>query len=274
MEKPDVHCVFVVADATGETAAKMSQAALAQFPVEGLQMIRRYNVRTEPQIAEVLEEVEDRQGLIIFTFASNALRSKLLKGAQKAALPAVDLLGPLFSALTLFLKMAPHSEPGRVHRIDTGYFGRVEAVQYTVKHDDGQNLSGIRDADVLLVGPSRTAKTPLSIYLAQFGYKVANVPIILHLPLPKEIEEIVPVRVVGLLIDPQRLMEIRESRLRRLNQKIPGYADLAIIEEELAFCREIYRNHPKWMILDVTGRAIEEVATDLMSAIPREEPAP
>ncbi|MBN4054847.1 kinase/pyrophosphorylase, partial [Nitrospira defluvii] len=139
--------------------------------------------------------------------------------------------------------------------------------QFTVKHDDGQNLHGVPRADIVLVGPSRTAKTPLSIYLARFGYKVANIPIILNLPLQKVLEEINPSHVVALIIDPQRLMELRMARLKKMKQKLSNYADIESIVQELKYCKKIYRQHPQWGVIDVTGRAIEEVATDVMTWI-------
>ncbi len=262
---PEVRPILVVSDATGETAAKMSLAALAQFPQVAKVLSRRYYIRTEEQIQEVLREAKEKNALIVFTFVSEFLSTTMQEGAQKAGLIAIDLLSPLLSAMSAFLNASPYAVPGRLHQIDTDYLGRVEAVQYTVKHDDGQNLSGISKADIILVGPSRTAKTPLSIYLAQFGYKVANIPIVLHLPPPKEIYDVDPARVVGLLIDPHRLVEIREARLKKLKQAVPGYADIERVGEEIDYCREIYRQNPEWMVADVTGRAVEEVATDVMS---------
>ncbi|MFQ5781043.1 MAG: kinase/pyrophosphorylase, partial [Nitrospiria bacterium] len=153
----------------------------------------------------------------------------------------------------------------------TNYFGRVEAVQFTVKHDDGQNLQGIPHADIVLVGPSRTAKTPLSIYLARFGYKVANIPIVLDIALPKILQVVAQERVIALMIDPHRLHEIREARVKKLNQKIPGYADIESIVKELNYCRKLYRENPAWGVIDVTGRSVEEVAAEVMERIRQRE---
>lgn len=269
---PEVRPIFVVSDATGETAEKICQAALSQFSQDKTVLARRHYIRSEAQIQEVLQEAKSRQGLIIFTFVSESLRLKMREEALQSGLLAVDLLGPLLTAMSHFLKSRPRSEPGRLHRIDTDYFSRVEAVQFTVKHDDGQSIQGVIQADIVLVGPSRTAKTPLSIYLAQFGYKVANIPIVLNIPLPKEIQRVDPAKVVALIIDPQRLMEIREARLLKLNRRVAGYADMEAIVQELNYCREIYRQNPRWGIIDVTGRAVEEVATDILGWIRRADP--
>ncbi|HZR46717.1 MAG TPA: pyruvate, water dikinase regulatory protein [Candidatus Manganitrophaceae bacterium] len=270
--RTDLRPILVVSDATGETGEKISQAALAQFTDTKTIVLRRHNIRTNAQIEEVLQEAKSKRGLIIFTFVSESLRLKMREGALQTGLLAVDLLGPILTAMSHFLNSPPNAEPGRLHRVDTNYFGRVEAVQFTVKHDDGQNLQGVPHADIVLVGPSRTAKTPLSIYLAQFGYKVANIPIILNLPLPKELQKVNPGRVVALVIDSTRLMEIREARLQKLNQRVSGYADIEMINQELNYCREIYRQNPKWGIVDVTGRAVEEVATDVISWVRRSDP--
>lgn len=259
--------IFLVSDSTGETAEKMLKAALAQFTNSKPALVRNRYIRTEEQITEVLEEAKAQSGLIIFTFVSHPLRIKIREGALNSGLFAVDLLGPLLTALSHYLQKPAHADPGRLHRIDSEYFNRVEAVQYTVKHDDGQNLYGISHADAVLVGPSRTAKTPLSFYLARFGYKVANIPLVLNLHIPSELEEVNPERVIALIIDPKRLMEIRMGRIKKLKTKVPNYANIESIVQELKFCRELYNKNPKWKVIDVTGRAVEEVATEVMTSL-------
>ncbi len=259
--------IFIVSDSTAETAEKISLAALAQFSDTKTVLVRRRYVRTQEHITEILKEAKEKGALIIFTFVAKSLRLKMREMAPKTGLLAVDLLGPILTALKHFLDREPQSDPGRIHRIDTEYFGRVEAVQFTVKHDDGQNLQGTGDADIVLVGPSRTAKTPLSIYLARFGLKVSNIPLVLDIPIPTVLDEIDQNRVIALIIDPHRLMEIRTARLKKLKQKQSDYARIDAIVQELNYCREIYRQHPKWGIIDVTGRAVEEVATDVRALI-------
>ncbi|MFQ5543311.1 MAG: pyruvate, water dikinase regulatory protein [Nitrospiria bacterium] len=266
--------IFLVSDSTGETAEKISEAALSQFNNANTIWARRRYIRTDKHIKKVLEEAKKKKAMIIFTFVSEPLRMKMREEALHSGLLTVDLLGPLLTAMSHFLNRDPHAEPGRLHRIDTEYFGRVEAVQFTVKHDDGQNLHGVPRADIVLVGPSRTAKTPLSIYLARFGYKVANIPLVLNIPIPAVLEKIDPNRVVALTIDPRRLMEIREQRLKKLKQTESSYADINSIVQELKYCRKIYQQHPQWGVIDVTGRAVEEVATDVKSLIRRKTASP
>ncbi len=264
--------IFLVSDSTGETAEQISQAALSQFTKTNTTLTRRRYIRTEEQIAAVFDEAKQTQALLIFTFVSEPLRMKMREMALKSGLLAVDLLGPILTAMSHFLDRPPRSEPGRLHLVDNDYFGKVEAVQFTVKHDDGQNLPGAIKADIVLIGPSRTAKTPLSIYLARFGYKVANIPLVLGIPIPEILNQVKPSRVVALIIDPHRLLEIRAARLKKLKQEKTQYADIDAIIQELKYCREIYRQHPKWGVIDVTGRAVEEVATDVRAWIRRGNP--
>ncbi len=267
MKKKDPSAIFLISDSTAETAEKISTAALAQFTKTETTIVRRRYIRTEQQIDAVIDEAKTKNALIVFTFVSETLRLKMREAALKSGLLAVDLLGPLLTAMSHFFDRSPHSEPGLLHQIDREYFGRVEAVQFTVKHDDGQNLHGVPKADIVLVGPSRTAKTPLSIYLARFGFKVANIPLVLNIPIPAVLEEVEQNRVVGLIIDPHRLMEIRSARLKKFKQNKSDYDKIGPIIQELDYCREIYRQHPKWGTLDVTGRAVEEVATDVRALI-------
>jgi regulator of PEP synthase PpsR (kinase-PPPase family) len=259
--------IFVVSDSTGETAEKLLQAVLSQFSNVKPTVLRRIYVRTEGQVGEIVKEAKGKDGLVLFTFVSEILRNTMREEALKTGTLAIDVLGPLLTTMSYFLGVAPESMPGLLHRVDTDYFSRIEAVQFTVKHDDGQEAATLNQADIVLVGPSRTAKTPLSIYLAQFGYKVANIPIVLDIPLPKEIHKVVQGRVVGLVIDASRLVEIREARMEKMKRKIPGYAEIQKITQELSYCREIYRRNPKWGVIDVTGRAVEEVSTDVISLI-------
>ena len=267
--KTGISHIFVVSDATGETADKMAQAALSQFSDTRTVITRHHYIRTRSQIDQILQEAKDEKGLIIYTIVSEEFRAKVREGSERLGILAVDLLGPLLSVMAQFLGAPPQAQPGLLHRIDTVYFRRIDAVQFTVKHDDGQSLPTIDQADIILVGPSRTAKTPLSMYLAQYGYKVANVPIIYGLPPPKELSRVDPTRVVALAIDAERLMEVRRARVKKLSRSVPGYAELEAIRLELNYCRELYRQNPRWQVLDVSGRAVEEVASDVITIIQR-----
>jgi regulator of PEP synthase PpsR (kinase-PPPase family) len=246
--------IFVVSDATGETAERMTQAALSQFTHTRTVVTCHRYIRNKQQLEDILIKAKAENGLILYTLVSDDIRKALRERTVAHEIPAVDLMGPLLTTMAGFLRTSPQSLPGLLHKVDTEYFLRIEAVQFTVKHDDGQNLPTIDQADIILVGASRTAKTPLSMYLAHYGFKVANI------------------RVVGLLIDPERLMEVRQARLRKLKQSVTGYADLSLVSQELDYCRELYNQNRGWHILDVTGRAVEEVASDILSILKGNNP--
>jgi len=262
--------VFVVSDATGETAEKVVLAALSQFEPANVILTRRQDIRTEPQVAALLKEAADRDALIVYTIISPKLRALLQKRADRQKLAAVDLMGNLLLHLETHLHHSPLSQPGLLHRIDEDYFRRIDAIDFTVKHDDGQNPQTMQEADIVLVGVSRTTKTPLSIYLAREGWKVANVPLIYGIEPPHELFAMDQRRIVGLTIDPQRLVQIREARVRHLPVKSGmaiDYADREYVMKEITSCQRLFDQHPGWLVLDVTGRAVEELANEIVGRV-------
>jgi len=261
--------LFLVSDATGETALRMAEAALSQFEASGVVLVRRPHVRAEDQLQEVVRQAGEAGGTILHTLVSAPSRTRLLELTRLAGVPAIDLMGPLLARLETFLGSRPKAEPGRLHRIDEEYLRRIEAVQFTVNHDDGQNVQTLYQSDIVLVGASRTGKTPLSMYMAHYGLKVANVPIILNLPPPKELFAIDSTKVVGLMIASDKLATIRSARVVKFRQPDLRYAQPETIAEELDYCRDLFAAHRGWRVLDVTSRAIEEVAADIMSALPQ-----
>jgi regulator of PEP synthase PpsR (kinase-PPPase family) len=257
--------LFVVSDATGETAVRMAGAAISQFEKREVVLVRRPNVRTEDHLREVVREAGAVHGTILHTLVSGPNRKRLLELTRAQGIPAIDLMGPLLAHLETFFGSTPKAEPGLLHRMDEDYLRRIEAVQFAVNHDDGQNVQTLHQSDIVLVGASRTGKTPLSMYMAQYGWKVANVPIILGLPPPKELFTIDPDKVVALMISPDKLGTIRAARVEKFRQQDLRYAQADAIAEELDYCRVLFAAHPSWRVLDVTSRAIEEVAADIMS---------
>ena len=151
-----------------------------------------------------------------------------------------------------------------MHQVDDDYFERMDALTFAVRHDDSRDPEGIVQADIVLVGVSRTSKTPLSIYLAQEGWKVANVAVVIGDELPRELEHIDPTRVIGLTATPERLAEIREARLQRLGSETSTYADISRVDEELQHCKTIFDRHPKWLIIDVSRKSVEETAAEIL----------
>jgi regulator of PEP synthase PpsR (kinase-PPPase family) len=262
--------IFVVSDATGETAEKVVLAALSQFETANVILTRLQDVRTEPQVASLLKEAAEKDALIVYTIISPKLRTLLQRRAARQKVLAVDLMGSLLTQLQAHLDRSPLSQPGLLHRIDEDYFRRIDAVDFTVKHDDGQNPQTLQEADIVLTGISRTTKTPLSIYLAREGWKVANVPLVYGIEPPAELFQMDPRRIVGLMIDPQRLVQIRTARIRHLPVKSGmaiEYADMDYVMKETAYSKELFAQHPEWIVLDVTGRAVEELANEIVRRV-------
>ena len=256
--------LYVLSDATAETAERVLRAALIQFR-DARPQIRIFSLlRKDEQIEEALRQAALDRALVVYTIVNPEQRDLLETRARVYQLATVDLIGHLMGRLADFLEAAPTGRPGQ-GQLNQAYFERIEAVEFAVKHDDGQAAQGLGHADVVLVGLSRTSKTPLSTYLAQRGLKVANVPVVLGLPLPREIEQIDQGRIFGLTINAGALIRIRRARLRALNMPDDtDYARREHIVAELQYARDIFSQHPLWPVIDVSERAIEETAAILL----------
>ncbi len=260
--------IYVLSDSTGETAERVLKAALSQFGGADVKIVRLSKVSNQHELQQAIMTVAADSGLLVYTLVDSELAIAVHTIAEEKGLMAFDLLTPLLHSLSVFLGTAAQSTPGLLHQIDTDYFRRIEAVNFTVKHDDGQETRGLEKADLVLVGVSRSSKTPLSMYLAHKGYKVANVPIVKGIDPPEEMERIDSKKVVGLMISPKRLVDIRSSRLVNMGQSIKSsYADYELVEEEISFCRQYYRRHPEWLIVDVTNKSVEESASEILRRV-------
>jgi hypothetical protein len=256
--------LYVLSDATAETAERVLRAALIQFREVKPQLRIFSLLRKDEQIEEALRQAAHDRALVVYTIVNPDQRSLLETRAHVYQLQTVDLIGHLMGRLAEFLGAEPVGRPGQ-GQLNTAYFERIEAVEFAVKHDDGQAAGGLHAADVVLVGLSRTSKTPLSTYLAQRGLKVANVPVVLGLPLPRELEHIDQAKVFGLTINAGALIRIRRARLRALNMPDDtDYARRDHIVQELQYARDIFAQHPLWPVIDVSERAIEETAAILL----------
>jgi regulator of PEP synthase PpsR (kinase-PPPase family) len=257
--------IYVVSDSTGETAERVIRAALSQFYEEEVRIHRLCQVRNQADVQQALTVAVNDPGMVAYTLVDPLLAEAVERVAEEHGLFAVDLLSGLIYSLSSFLGVESQETPGLLHRIDTDYHKRVEAVNFTVKHDDGQETRYLHKADLVLVGVSRSSKTPLSMYLAHKGYKVANVPLVKGIDPPEELFQIDQNKIVGLIIDPKRLVEIRASRLINMGQSSRGsYADYQQVEDELAYCKQLYRRHPEWQVINVTNKSIEEAASEIM----------
>ncbi|HMU39318.1 MAG TPA: pyruvate, water dikinase regulatory protein [Pseudomonadota bacterium] len=259
--------LFVVSDSTGETAEKMVRAALRQFdvPEETVDVRLFAHVRHELDLDVVVGNAEREQGLIVSTLVRGEERDALLHKCHARGVLYVDLIGSLLGTMARFLSVQPREVPGLLHTVTDSYFQRMEAIEFTVQHDDGRCPEELCEADLVLIGISRTSKTPLSIYLAQKGYRVANVPFVLNVPLPPEIEDVPPARVFVLQIKPDALLQIRHERLLRIQLATDtSYGQRDHILREIYSVRDLLSQHPGWTAIDVTGKAIEETAADVL----------
>ena len=260
--------IFVLSDGTGETADQMIKAALVQYVRDGLKIARYKNVRTEAQVTSIFEEAHNIRAIIFYTVVSQTLRHFITALSTQSRVPSVDLLGPVLEVLGNYLRKDPHSQPGLFHQVNEYYFRRIEAIEFTVKHDDGRYADNLQAADIVLVGLSRTSKTPLSIYLSYKGWKVANVPLVKGIPLPEQLFTIDQKKIIALIIEPNTLVRIRRERLVKMGEDPEArYANLDHVVEEIEFCKETFKRNRRWPVFDVTGKALEETAAEVEKVI-------
>jgi regulator of PEP synthase PpsR (kinase-PPPase family) len=260
--------LHLVSDATGETLTTVARAATAQYtkvlPVEHVYPL----VRTRKQLDRVLAEVEEAPGIVLYTLLDDELIKPLEDCCRELGLPCLSVLGPVLQLLRSYLGTETSHRVGAQHTLSPEYFKRIDAFNFTMWHDDGQHLETIEDADVVLVGVSRTSKTPTSIYLANRGVKTANVPLVLGVEVSRYVEQLTRPLVVGLYASPERIVQIRQNRLLGLkahNDDAP-YIDRKAVTEEVAFSRKLCARH-NWPTIDVTRRSIEETAAAVLSLL-------
>ena len=259
--------LHLLSDSTGETLENIAKAALAQY--DGVETIRHFwpMVRSEPHLERILQEIAHNPGLVLFTLVSGEMRRSLETRCRALGLPAVAPLDPVNHALSGLLGQQAKARPGRQHVLDAAYFSRVDAIQFTIVHDDGLNWENWEEADVVLAGVSRTSKTPTSIYLANRGFKTANIPIVPESPPPQKLFELEHPLVVGLTTSADRLIQVRRNRLLSLNQapETP-YVDQEAVAREVAYARRMFADND-WPVIDVTRRSIEETAAAIIALV-------
>ena len=260
--------LHLVSDATGETLTTVARAATAQYakvlPVEHVYPL----VRTQKQLDRVLAEIEELPGIVLYTLLGDDLTHRLENHCRELGLPCLSILGPVLTLLHSYLGTETSHRVGAQHVLNAEYFKRIDALNYTMLHDDGQHMDGLEQADVVLVGVSRTSKTPTSIYLANRGVKTGNVPLVPGMQVSRHVEELKQPLVVGLYASPERIVQIRQNRLLGLNahQDDAQYIDRKSVAEEIAFSRKLCARH-NWPSIDVTRRSIEETAAAVMSLL-------
>jgi regulator of PEP synthase PpsR (kinase-PPPase family) len=274
--KPSGHRIILVSDGTGETAAQMTKAALVQFAeAEDAYFTRYKNVRNEAQIEAICDDASLNKDLLIYTIVSPQLRAFLQTKAREKSLTCVDLLGPLLMGLGGYFGYEPRAIAGLLHDVNESYFKRIEAMEYTIAHDDGRDLTSLEKADLVILGISRTSKTPLSMYLSHQGWRVVNIPLIYGFEVPKELQAIDQRRIIGLTIDPENLATIRRNRLERLGQDKGGeYADPDKVNQEIEYATDLFKKNRRWPVFNVTGKALEETASEIIKLMASRRLAP
>jgi regulator of PEP synthase PpsR (kinase-PPPase family) len=261
--------LHLVSDSTGDTVHSVARACLVQF--DETQAIEHVwsMVRTRAQIERVIAGIEANPGLVLFTMVNEALRQILQEGCRQLQSPAIPVLDPVIGALGAYLGRESRGLPGKQHLLDSEYFARIDAMTFAINHDDGQSSWGINDADVCLVGVSRTSKTPTCLYLANRGVKAANVPFVPGVPLPADLLKATKPLIVGLTNDPERLILLRRNRLTMLDQnEATDYTDIEAVRLEVREARRVFAEQ-HWPVIDVTRRSIEETAAAVYKLLAR-----
>lgn len=252
--------IYVVSDSVGETAELAVKASISQYNGEDFNLKRIPYVEDTKTISEVVSLAKMNEAVIAFTLVVPEMRKFLMDEANSANVPAYDIIGPFIDLIQDKFKIQPRMQPGLVRKLDEDYFKKIEAVEFAVKYDDGRDPRGILKADIVLIGVSRTSKTPLSQYLAHKRLKVANVPIVPEVNIPEELFKVSPSKCYGLKISPEKLNEIRRERLKALGlNDQASYANVSRIKEELSFFDEVV-NNIGCEVIDVTNKAVEETA--------------
>src|SRR5919204_3031417 len=259
--------LHLVSDATGETLTTVARAATAQYTkVSAVEHVYPL-VRTQKQLDRVLAEIEESPGIVLYTLLDDELLERLENRCREMSLPCLSILGPVLQLLQSYLGTETSHRVGAQHTLNADYFKRIDALNYTMLHDDGQHVDGLEEADVVLVGVSRTSKTPTSIYLANRGIRTANVPLVPGIPVPSQLETLTRPLVVSLHATPERLIQIRQNRLLTMGAA-PGnsgedYIDRQSVADEVAYARRLSAKF-NWAQLDVTRRSIEETAAAVL----------
>jgi regulator of PEP synthase PpsR (kinase-PPPase family) len=259
-----VETVYIVSDGTGDTAQKVVRAALRQFSSNLVGIRTLQKITTPEKLKECFEQAQSVRALVATTLVQKHMRREAEVLAMRFGVRHVDLLGPLLRHLETILHVSASGVPGLLHKPDANYFKRIEAIEFTVRADDGKDPRMLRDADIILVGVSRTGKTPLSTFLAHQGFKVGNQPLVLDRPPPEQLFDADPQRVFALTIDPLILQRIRRSRLIAMRMsEDTNYSDMGYIMAELEYAQELYRGNG-WPVIEVTNKAIEETAGTIL----------
>ena len=257
--------LHLVSDSTGETVSSVARAALAQFEAIDADEHSWPFIRTKSQVDKVLESIRKNPGFVMYTMSNKKLRTYLKENCDKMDIPCISVLSKVIADLSSFLNMKTSAQrPGLQHELDDEYFSRVEAINFALTHDDGQSSWDLDEADIVLIGVSRSSKSPTSMYLAYRGYRAANIPYVPGVPLPEVVTRLKSPLVVGLTISPDVLIQIRKNRLLSLNEdSTTVYTDTDVVKDELLEARRLFSKN-NWPVIDVTRRSVEETAATII----------
>ena len=257
--------IYIVSDGSGRTAEQALTAALAQFGNVKVNLIRRPKVRTEQRVINVIKEAKENDGFIVHTLVTDKLREAMLRGGRKNNVDAIDLMGGLLARLSEEFSVSPAEKPGLFGQLNKTYFRRIETMEFAFHHDDGQRVNELKKAEIVLLGVSRTFKTPLSIYLAFKGWFVANIPIVMGQEFPPIINKLLASNVFCLDTNALALAELRRARQSYLGGAVGDYDDIEFVRMELMYARNIFSKNPGWAIINVTNKPIEEIASEILT---------
>lgn len=263
--------IYAVSDSLGETAEQVAKAVIRQFDVADFDIKRISFINDKEGIDNLLVKASKENSFIVFTLVVEELRDYMIEKSIECNVSAVDIMTPILVPLVKQLGLSPKNEPGLLRKLDEKYFKRVESVEFAVKYDDGKDTRGILLADIVLIGVSRTSKTPLSMYLAHKNLKVANIPLVPEVSLPEELKLISPKKIIGLTLNVDNLNKIRKERLKAMGLRdTANYANMERIFEELEYSEKVMKNL-KCKIIDTTNKAVEETASIILDYISENE---
>ncbi len=260
-----IYHILVVSDGTGRTARQALNAALTQFPSTDIEVQVFGDVRSAEQVKKIVTEADALGAFIVHTLVTDSLRELIIRESHSHNVESIDLMGPLLTGLSNRFIHEPTQQPGLYNKLNKDYFQRIDAMQFAFNHDDGQRTESLSEADVVLLGVSRTFKTPISIYLAYKGWFAANVPIIMGLNPPEILSQLDPSKVFCLVTNATRLSELRKTRNERLGGSVGNYSEPEYVSREINFANRYYQLHTEWTLITVTGKSVEEIASEILA---------
>ncbi len=263
--------LHLVSDSTGETVGSVARAALVQFEEVEAEEFSWTLVRSKAQLEKVIESIKENLGVVLYTLVDSNLADILKKECSKLGIPCIAVISGVVSEISSYLGVESHAQTGKQYRLTEEYFTRMDAINYALAHDDGQANWELDQADIIILGVSRTSKSPTCMYLAYKGYKAANIPLVLDCPLPQGFEELKKPLIIGLTINPDRLQQIRKTRLQSINQEQEtNYVDMEYMQREITESRKLFSRH-RWPVIDVTKRSVEETAATIIQYLKKHQ---